>query len=157
MLIFAPIILLDQFTKYFVRKFIVLGSQIDVMPFLNIVYLKNTGIAFGMFQGFNQLLSVISAIVLAVITFWFIFESRTEGKLFNISFALILSGGVSNYFDRAYFGFVTDFIDFYVSTYHWYTFNIADASISIGAFLLAYYYLFIKKHTKKEKNVSNII
>jgi len=148
-LIFAPIILIDQLTKYFVRNFIALGGQIDVLPFLNFVNVKNTGIAFGMFQGFNQLLSVVSAIVLAVIAFWFIFEARNERKLFSVSFALVLAGGVSNYFDRAYFGFVTDFADFHFFGYHWYSFNIADACICVGAILLTYYYLFIKKPAVK--------
>ena len=149
MLIFVPIIVFDQLTKYFVRKLISLGGQIDITPFLSFVNVKNTGIAFGMFQGFNQLLSVISVIVLAAVAFWFLFESRKEGQLFSISFMLVLAGGVSNYFDRAYFGFVTDFADFHFAGYHWYSFNVADACICVGSILLAYYYLFIKKSAVK--------
>ncbi len=64
------------------------------------------------------------------------YRNRASNKLTNIAYALIIGGALGNLFDRAYHGFVVDFIDFYVGDWHFATFNIADCGICIGAALV---------------------
>jgi signal peptidase II len=68
------------------------------------------------------------------------YSLRTAPTLyrFQVTLALLLGGIVGNLIDRALTGRVIDFIDVYVSIYHWPTFNVADSAISVGAVLLAY-------------------
>ena len=61
------------------------------------------------------------------------YRSRASQKIVNIAYALIIGGAAGNLFDRAYHGFVVDFIDFYIGDWHFATFNIADCGICIGA------------------------
>lgn len=64
------------------------------------------------------------------------YRSEASKKLNNIAYALIVGGALGNLFDRAYHGFVVDFIDFYVGNWHFATFNIADCGICVGAALI---------------------
>ncbi len=64
------------------------------------------------------------------------YRSRASQKIVNIAYALIIGGAAGNLFDRAYHGFVVDFIDFYIGDWHFATFNIADCGICIGAALV---------------------
>ena len=60
----------------------------------------------------------------------------TEEKATSLALALILGGAAGNLIDRLVYGYVIDFIDVYYSSWHWPAFNVADAAISVGAFLL---------------------
>ena len=75
---------------------------------------------------------------------YFLRTPRNDDRVLGAC-ALLLAGIVGNLTDRARLGYVVDFIDFHVRTYHWPTFNIADASITIGAILLAYDLVFARK------------
>ena len=57
-------------------------------------------------------------------------------KMLPVAFAFILGGALGNVYDRLVHGYVIDFLDFYVNSYHWPAFNIADSAIFIGAALL---------------------
>jgi signal peptidase II len=67
---------------------------------------------------------------------WLLVTGRAGARLGECGIALILGGAVGNVFDRLVRRSVTDFIDFHVGSYHWYTFNLADSAIVIGAFLV---------------------
>ena len=115
-------------------------SRTVIPGFFNIVRSQNPGVAFGMFAESTShsrtpvlvALSVVAVLVLAAML-WRIDRLDTPSAA---GLALIFGGAVGNFFDRVRVGSVTDFLDFYAGTYHWYTFNVADASICTGAGLL---------------------
>jgi signal peptidase II len=133
---------LDQFTKYLVEHRTALGSVHTVIPgLLNIMHTSNTGVAFGIFADSANpwrapLLIGSSALVIGLLV-WLLATGRAGARLGEWGVALILGGAVGNVFDRLVRRSVTDFIDVHIgSYYHWYTFNVADSAIVIGAFLV---------------------
>jgi signal peptidase II len=132
---------LDRGTKWLVETQISSYDTRTVIPgFFNIVRSGNPGVAFGMFSDSSSHLHTLVLIGLSVVAIsllagmlWRI--ERLDGPS-AIGLALIFGGAMGNVFDRVRAGSVTDFLDFYVGTWHWYTFNVADASICTGAGLL---------------------
>jgi signal peptidase II len=135
------VFVLDYLTKIWVVAAIPLGWQhrIEVLPIFNLLYVRNYGAAFSFLsnQGGWQrwLLSLIALGVCALLAFWMRKSTRTE-KTLNIAYALIIGGAIGNLFDRLIHGFVIDFLDFHIGTYHWPSFNVADSAICIGAVLI---------------------
>jgi signal peptidase II len=131
----------DQLSKYAVQTFTAPGSQKIVVPgFLNILHTSNPGVAFGLFASSANpwkpaLLIGFSVAVIAMLV-WLLVTDRAGGSLGRYGIALILGGAVGNVLDRFSRHSVTDFIDFYLGSYHWYTFNIADSAIVVGAGLV---------------------
>jgi len=131
----------DQLSKVAVEKYIAPGSQRVVVPgVLNLLHTTNPGVAFGLFAGSASpwkplLLIGFSALVIGMLT-WLLVTGRAGGPLGQCGIALILGGAAGNVIDRFLRHRVTDFIDFYVGDYHWYTFNLADSAIVIGAALV---------------------
>jgi len=132
---------LDRWSKWLVETSIGASDSTTVIPgFFNIVRSQNPGVAFGMFAESTShsrtpvlvALSVVAVLVLAAML-WRIDRLDTPSAA---GLALIFGGAVGNFFDRVRVGSVTDFLDFYAGSYHWYTFNVADASICTGAGLL---------------------
>jgi signal peptidase II len=82
------------------------------------------------------LLSVFTVFAAAVVVTYSV-RSSTKNRLLQISLALILGGALGNLYDRISYGYVVDFIEIYVRTYHWPAFNVADSAISVGVVLLA--------------------
>ena len=139
----------DQVTKALVEALIPEQTTVPVFPhFLNLVHTRNAGAAFGLFSESpsawkTALLVVVSSLLLAIVigVMWRNQQLRWEtgGGL-----ALILGGALSNLFDRIRFGRVVDFVDVYFRSYHWYTFNLADVAIVVGAGLLVIELLSVK-------------
>jgi signal peptidase II len=131
----------DQFSKYTVEKFTAPGSERVLVPgVLNLLHTSNPGVAFGLFAGSANpwkpgLLIGFSISVIAMLI-WLLVTDRAGGSLGRYGIALILGGAAGNVLDRWSRHSVTDFIDFYVGRYHWYTFNIADSAIVVGAALV---------------------
>lgn len=132
------IFVLDQLTK--VVLIATMGhKRIAVMPHVNFVLAYNKGAAFGFLAtagGWQRWMFITVALIITLaIYFW---SKRLHKKDFveNIGLGLILGGAWGNLLDRIRLGHVVDFIDFYIGNWHWYTFNIADMGICIGAFLL---------------------
>lgn len=117
-----------------------LGDSITVLPFFSLTYVKNTGIAFGVGQNRNEIFTLISIAILILLVILLRYWEQTKvGNLkHKISLALIIGGAVGNIYDRLAYGNVIDFLDFYVGSYHWPSFNVADSSICVGAALLAF-------------------
>src|SRR5580704_2925406 len=135
------VFVLDRWSKWMVETNIGASDTRTVVPgFFNIVRSQNPGVAFGMFAESSSHsrtpvlvgLSVVAVLVLAAML-WRIDRLDTPSAA---GLALIFGGAVGNFFDRVRVGSVTDFLDFYSGAYHWYTFNVADASICTGAGLL---------------------
>ncbi|SDH91182.1 signal peptidase II [Nitrosomonas sp. Nm132] len=134
------VLTLDLATKYWIESNLVYGQQIPVIPFFNLVLTYNTGAAFSFLNdaaGWQRwFLSGIALIASIVIIF--LLRKHANDKLFCIALSFILGGALGNLWDRITLGHVVDFLDFYLSNYHWPAFNIADSAISIGAGLLIY-------------------
>jgi signal peptidase II len=137
----AAVLAADQVTKYAVEKFTATGSFRVLIPgFLNLVHASNPGVAFGMFSGSATpwrapLLIVFSIGVMSLIV-WLLATGRAGGWFGQYGMTLILGGASGNLLDRITRRSVTDFIDFHVRNYHWYTFNLADSAIVLGAVLV---------------------
>lgn len=135
------IIVLDQISKFIIRANFNLYEQIDIIRgFIKIVYVRNSGVVWGMLSNNqNHLVPVIISIlsIAALLTVLYIFiKTSISCRLELISLSFIMGGAIGNILDRLILGYVVDFIDIYVKSYHWPTFNIADSFISIGIVLL---------------------
>ena len=151
--IYAAIALLvfvgDQATKAIVESSIPERQIIPVIPGLfNITHVKNEGAAFGLFADSpapwkTALLVVISAALLATVV-GVVWKTRRLQWEAGVGLSLILGGALSNLVDRIRMGRVVDFLDFYIRSYHWYTFNLADSAIVVGAGFLILQVLFVE-------------
>ena len=90
-----------------------------------------------MFLNFIRKLEIIFQLFCNGDSRYFMKKNSAEQKLQNSAYALIIGGALANMVDRAYNGFVVDFLDFYWDIYHYPVFNVADIAICIGAGLLA--------------------
>jgi signal peptidase II len=131
----------DRWSKSIVEhNFSDYDTKTVIPGFFNIVRSQNTGVAFGIFANNSSEsrtpiligLSIVAVLLLAGML-WRIDRLDT---LSAFGLACIFGGAMGNVFDRVHVGSVTDFLDFYAGSYHWYTFNLADASIFSGACLL---------------------
>ena len=135
------VIVLDQWTKWLVEVNLPHHVTEPVIPgFLNLTHVRNTGVAFGLFASDGGsspwLLTVLGLVALTAVGIYFWFApSRDRGLL--VALGLVVGGAVGNLIDRISSGAVTDFIDVYVGTHHWPSFNVADSAISIGIVLMA--------------------
>ncbi len=131
----------DQATKYAVSRLTAPGSMREVIPgVLNLVHTSNPGVAFGFLADSEMpwrgpLLILFSLAVMAMIV-WILATHRAGGAFGQCGMALVLGGAAGNVLDRLMLSSVTDFIDFHIGNYHWYTFNIADSAIVVGAGLI---------------------
>jgi signal peptidase II len=150
-LIAAVIIALDQLTKYLINATVPLYARIEVLPgLLDIIHIRNSGIAFGLFKQFGSEYRVLSLAAITAVTLLLIAylttQVRQQHRLEITSLSLILGGAVGNLIDRFRVGEVIDFVDVYWRTWHWPAFNLADSAISIGMVLFLFCEIFKKKH-----------
>ena len=131
----ALIVAFDQWTKYLVRTLIPFGQSWSPWPWLEpyarLVHWQNTGAAFGMFQGFGLVFTVLAFLVAIAILYYFPRVPRSEWAL-RVALVMMMGGAVGNLVDRLTLGTVTDFVS--VGTFA--VFNVADASISVGTVIL---------------------
>ncbi|MGH9444815.1 MAG: signal peptidase II [Terriglobia bacterium] len=136
----------DQLTKSVVEQSIPLHTVFPVIPhFFNLTDTRNPGAAFGLFSDSvspwrTAVLIAISVLLLAVVI-GVIWRSRAMRWEAGVALALIIGGAASNLTDRIRHGRVTDFLDFHFYSFHWFTFNLADSAIVVGAFLLVIHLL----------------
>ena len=142
---FLFLVSLDQLTKDLVINKLELYESTNLLPFLNFTFVVNYGFAFGFLNNpsLNQL--VVSLIILSIIIYFLYLLIKTQDHIFRFSLVLILSGALGNFLDRIIRGFVIDFIDIYISDYHWPAFNLADSWITIGFMILIFNILFLNK------------
>jgi len=146
----------DQATKYAVDRLMPSGSSRVLVPgMLNLIHTSNPGVAFGLFADSDMpwrapLLIVFSAGVIGLIV-WLLMTGRAGGWPGRSGMTLILGGAVGNVLDRVLHHSVTDFIDFYIGTHHWYTFNLADSAIVVGAGLVILELLCDWRHPTHER------
>ena len=156
LVVLTLVVVFDQLSKLWVRSNL---PQIELIPgFLDLVYVENSGSAFGLLANQTFLLVTITIVSLIIIPLFFHYLSPS-GTWGILSAALILSGAVGNLIDRLRFGHVTDFIELHLKElFYWPAFNLADTAIVIGVITLIYSLyqsaLFRKayEHNHKAKN-----
>ena len=123
---------LDQFIKHFVSGRFLPGEGVKILEnVFHITLVHNTGIAFGLLRNkynLSFMFFVLGLILCALI----LLHGKNHSRIGKISLSLIISGALSNLFDRLRLGYIIDYLDFRI----WPVFNIADASITIGVFLV---------------------
>lgn len=141
----------DQIIKYFVLTYLQpIGSVTVIDGLLDLKYVENRGVAFGMFSDMRWFFVVVTAILIGIIIF-IMFKKKPTGKLFYISAALIIGGGIGNLIDRVFYGFVVDYlsVSFFPPVC-----NFADYCITVGTILLIVYVLFFSNVMKSGKKVN---
>jgi len=135
------LVIVDQVTKWLVVRAIPLHGNVEVIPgLLSITHVRNTGAAFGLLNAVDfpykatvvVLLAVVALVTIALYGGRFVSDSAIGRG----GFTLVLGGAIGNLIDRASQGYVVDFVDVYWRDWHFWAFNVADASITVGACLL---------------------
>ena len=145
------LIVLDQISKVLISSNLALGESLNLLPFLNFTLIHNTGIAFSLFdEGGNisrwLLVIVVSAILVYLL--FLMYKKTPKNWLELMSLILISSGGLGNLVDRAFLGYVVDFIHVFYQDYSFYVFNLADSYITVGIILYLSYFFFIERVKK---------
>ena len=132
---------IDQISKYYIKTHFFFFTKIRVIEgLLNLVYVRNKGVAFGFLseisKGFRNPLLIWIPVITCIVLFIYILINKALSKLEIAGFVFIIGGAVGNLIDRIFLGSVIDFIDLYYRNYHWPAFNFADMFISIGIGLI---------------------
>lgn len=146
------VVILDQLTKWLSLHHLTPYQSKAILPFLNFTLMFNRGAAFSFLSEKSQAAWLFGAVAIAVsvlIVIWLIRLPRSR-NLLAIGLSLVLGGAISNLIDRVHYQFVVDFIDFYVGTWHWPAFNLADSAIVCGVIILLLD-AFLKPMIVKEK------
>jgi signal peptidase II len=135
------IVVLDQIVKAIIRREIALNESITVIPgFFDLTRVHNTGTAFGFMNAtdfpFKTIILACIAIGALVALAMYAATLPANQWLARIGLALILGGAAGNLIDRIAEGYVVDFVDLYWSGWHFWAFNVADASITVGVGLM---------------------
>jgi signal peptidase II len=149
--IIAAVLVLDQLTKYLVEKHVRMYEVIPVIPgFFNLTRVRNRGAAFGILSTVPGVWRSVFFITVTLVAIGVIalLIKKTHERLPVLAFALIAGGALGNVLDRIRYGEVVDFIQWYVKSYYWPSFNAADSAITIGVGLLAIDMLFGKSKQK---------
>jgi len=134
------VIALDQLTKYAAADYLLRHGELELVPFLNLALVHNTGAAFGMLSqasGWQNIFFIVVALIACVVISWIVWRLEKKDLLLVSGLMLILGGAAGNLIDRLVHGYVIDFIDVYYRDWHWPAFNIADSAITVGAVILA--------------------
>ncbi len=126
----AAVVALDQLTKHFVRSGIEPGDSHKFLPGVDLVHVRNTGVAFSLFSGGGTIVLVFTFVALAVLVGYF--TVRPTRAWLWLPTGLLIGGAIGNLIDRIAHGAVTDFIKLPL----WPAFNVADMAITFGVLSL---------------------
>lgn len=133
-------VIVDQVVKmWIVNNFSLHDGMEFIKGIVSILYVRNTGAAWGMFEGKMVFFYLITAVAVGTLLY-LMFKEKGKSKLLLTAYSLILAGAVGNFIDRIRLGYVVDmfkfeFIDFPI-------FNVADICLTIGVIFLFYYVIF---------------
>ena len=143
-------ITLDLVAKAFAENALIYGqSEQTMIPFIDLLLIYNSGIAFGIFNSDNSYGSYILLVVTIMISFyliWMIVNETNTMKKYALS--IITAGAFGNIIDRAIDNKVTDFLHLEILNFSFFIFNFADAFITVGAILLIYFELIYKSNNE---------
>jgi signal peptidase II len=148
------VIALDQIAKLLVVATVPLYESATIIPhLLDITYVRNSGLAYGLMNDWDFAYKPVIIGAAAVMAFVGIHvyarQMPAEEKWSRIGLSLILAGAIGNILDRVRLGYVIDYVDFYWGGWHFWAFNVADASISVGAVFVFADILLGKRHASR--------
>lgn len=139
LVISAAIVVLDQIFKYLAINNLKSVENIAVIDnLLYFTYLENRGAAFGIFSN-QRWLFIITTVLAIILLVYLVFVKKFQSKIFNISVALIIGGGVGNLIDRIFLGYVVDYIQI---SFFPLVCNFADYCITAGTIILIIWLFF---------------
>jgi signal peptidase II len=136
-------ILIDQISKQLILKTFRPGEVLPVIPgFFNLTLTFNPGAAFGLWSnlpsGWREVALGLSIALALVAVIAFLLHPNCQSTLARVSLSAVLGGAIGNIIDRFTYGSVVDFLDFYISDYHWPAFNVADSAIFLGIMFVVF-------------------
>ncbi|MEC7822632.1 MAG: signal peptidase II [Candidatus Neomarinimicrobiota bacterium] len=140
------IVLIDQISKIFIHQGMDLYQSVTIIPnLLDFTYIRNEGIAFGInFEG-SRIFFIVFPILITFYLISLLNDKEFQNTPSQISLLLIIGGAIGNITDRIFRGYVVDFIDFHINNVHWYVFNLADSSVTIGLLFLLYSSIIVQR------------
>ena len=146
------VVLIDQTSKMWIKANLSMWESIDIIgAWLRFSHVKNPGIAFGIPVGDLSMLVTILSCAATLFIGYLHWQERHNHPLIINGLGLILGGAIGNLIDRSQiffvesYGGVVDFIDVGITSFRWYTFNIADSAVTIGVILYLLHSLFLRK------------
>ncbi len=131
------LVVADQVTKALIAASPEQFGNLEVIhDFFYITYVKNTGAAWSMLAGQRGFLSLLAAVAIRVMIFYLNKMLKEDNKLSAVALALMIAGAAGNLIDRLMFGYVRDFLNFYIFGYDFPVFNVADICLTVGVCLL---------------------
>lgn len=126
------LVAIDQITKHYAMS---VKSSIVVNQFFNVVFVKNYGITFGLFNRADEfIVRALITMMTILITIYLCILAKRNASVYS----WVIAGAVGNLADRVSLGYVVDFLDFHVGTRHWPAFNVADSCICLGVILILF-------------------
>jgi signal peptidase II len=155
-LIALLVVFLDRVTKSLVAQRISLHDSIPIIPgFFSLTHVQNRGAAFGLFDEsptqWKIAILILFSIVALVVVATLLWKNGHAVSATGVGLSLVMGGAIGNLWDRLFAGRVVDFLLFYIGSYHWPAFNVADTAIVCGAMLLVAEIVFAK-NPKQETN-----
>lgn len=147
----ALIVLFDQATKALIHASIPLYDSVTVVSgFIDFTHVRNTGAAFGLLNTADLPMKWLVMMGMALVAIAAIgaygATLRADERIARFGLALVLGGAIGNLIDRARLGYVLDFVDVYSGDWHFWAFNVADAAITVGAVLVIFDLLGLRRH-----------
>jgi signal peptidase II len=144
----ALVIVLDQLSKAWIVNHFAFGETYTVLSVFDLVLAHNTGAAFSFLNDAGGIQRWLFSVIAVVASAWIIRLLRKHGTqlLFAFALSMILGGALGNLIDRLLYGYVVDFLSFHWNAHYFPAFNLADSSITCGAFLLILDSFKEKKH-----------
>lgn len=134
------VVVLDQAAKWLVLRRWPLpytGEIVLIPRLVSLTYIRNDGVAFGLFQGVPQLFTVSSLVITLGLVYFYLTHLPPRNRLVAVLVGMILGGAIGNVIDRLRFGYVVDFIKTFDGRFP--IFNVADSGVSVGVIALAFY------------------
>ena len=147
LLIILTIFTLDRVSKTYIINLFneTQFDEIYLLSFINIYFIWNEGIAFGLLDFENDLIYNFITSLIVIISLIILYLAFNNKNYSGYFFAIILGGSLGNLYDRIKYSAVPDFIDLHIGNYHWFIFNVADIFISLGIICLIFVELFYNK------------
>ncbi len=150
-LVFVLTLMADWFTKHYIAKVMLLGQTKPIIDgFFSLTLVHNTGAAFGMGNAMNRGLFYALSVCALLLLIYYFYKMQFAYFFSKVGATLVVAGAIGNLYDRIVQGYVVDFLDFYYRSYHWYTFNVADIAICVGAGLILLENVLHSKTSSKE-------
>lgn len=134
-------IALDQASKWWVVGNLSSGKTVPIFgSFLELSYLENRGVAFGMGQSLAPFYPLLALAIIIGLLYFYKKELKGKSRVIDMAIGFIVGGAIGNVIDRFIHSFVVDFISLHFGTYSFPVFNVADSFVTVGVILLLLYF-----------------